>query len=441
MNNNKRSILSLYELNNRVREAIEGNFDEEYWVKAELSEVRVSLKRHCFVELVQTDDSHLPVAKARGVIMNSVYPLLKMNFEETTGQPFQTGLQVLLKVRLTFSEVYGYSLIVTDIDPTFTLGEMVRRRKEILDRLERDGVLHLNQELTLDEPLNRIAVISSPTAAGYGDFCHQLENNVSDYRFEMKLFPALMQGEQTEKSIIQALDNVANENDKWQAVVIIRGGGATSDLSSFETFELANHIAQFSLPVIIGIGHERDTTVLDYVAHTHLKTPTAVADFLIEGIDSCAERLNVLYRNLYDGVCKLQENQRQRIVDALKTLQQFKNSFFLIYQTRLKNINEHLNSSSHQNTTLSRIHIENCENQLKRAIHNELTKEKLNLSLIEQNVQLRDPALILKRGYSMTLKNGHIVKDASTLQAGDCLITRLAQGQVSSTVDNIKSSE
>ena len=274
--------LSLYELNTLVRRAVERSLPEDYWLQAELSDVRTHSAGHCYVEFVQKDTrGNALLAKARGVIWANVYRLLRPYFERETGQTFAAGIKVLVQVKVEFHELYGYSLTITDIDPTYTVGDMARRRREILLRLEEEGVLTLNKELPMPVLPRRIAVISSPSAAGYGDFCSQLSANPYGFVYETKLFPAVMQGEQVESSVVAALNKINETFDCWDAVVIIRGGGAVSDLAGFDTYWLAYNCAQFPLPIITGIGHERDDTVLDLVAHTRVKTPTAAAEFLI----------------------------------------------------------------------------------------------------------------------------------------------------------------
>lgn len=285
--------LSLVELNMLVRRSVRACLPDEYWVQAELSDVRSNYSGHCYLEFVQKDSkSNALVAKARGIIWNNVYSRLKPFFERETGQLFVSGIKVLVKVTVDFHELYGYSLTVVDIDPTYTLGDMARRRKEIISRLESEGILTLNKELELPVLAQRIAVISSATAAGYGDFCNQLEHNPYGFVFYPHLFQAVMQGDKVELSIIAALEKIYQTQEKWDVVVIIRGGGATSDLSGFDTYNLAAHCAQFPLPVLTGIGHERDDTVLDVVSHTRVKTPTAAAEFLINHLRGTAEALD-----------------------------------------------------------------------------------------------------------------------------------------------------
>ena len=307
--------LSLLELNALVRRSLEQCLPDEYWIQAELSDVRSNTTGHCYLEFIQKDPrSNSLVAKARGVIWNNIYRLLKPYFEESTGQLFTSGIKVLVKVTVQFHELYGYSLTVLDIDPTYTLGDMARRRREILLQLEEEGVLTLNKELEMPVLPQRIAVVSSATAAGYGDFCHQLKHNSGGFFFYTELFPALMQGNQVEESVLAALDCINARISEFDVVVIIRGGGAASDLSGFDTYLLAAACAQFPLPVITGIGHERDDTVLDSVAHTRVKTPTAAAELLIQRVGEAAERLEELSACLQQGAYTLLEQEQRRLV-------------------------------------------------------------------------------------------------------------------------------
>ena len=281
------TVLSLYELNNLVRSTLETTLEPSYWVKAELAEARVASNGHFYCEFVQKDaDTNTFLARARGVMWNRTYNLLGPLFERATGERLRAGLTVLVEVEPEFHEVYGFSLKIVDIDPSFTMGDMARRRKEILDTLTAAGIIDDNKTLPLPQLLKNIAVVSSASAAGYGDFCDQLSNNPYGLYFNIKLFPAIMQGENVPQSIMHALEEIANEcyegEHGWHCVVIIRGGGATSDLADYENLELATAVAQMPVPVIVGIGHERDETVLDFVANTRVKTPTAAAAFLIE---------------------------------------------------------------------------------------------------------------------------------------------------------------
>ena len=291
----EKEALSLLELNTRIRGALSRAFPETCWVRAEMSDVRVNTSSgHCYLEFVEKNaQTGQLVAKVRGSIWAKTFRMLKPYFEMETGQMFASGLKVLVKVSVEFHELYGLSLTVLDIDPAYTLGDMVRKRMEIIRQLQEEGVFTLNKELPFPLLPRRIAIITSPTAAGYEDFMNQLTRNKGGYPFYTKLFPALMQGERTEASVIAALDRIYQHQDLFDVVVIIRGGGATSDLNSFDSYLLAANCAQFPLPIITGIGHERDDTVVDLVAHTRMKTPTAVAEFLISRMDSVVSDLQV----------------------------------------------------------------------------------------------------------------------------------------------------
>ena len=426
--------LSLYELNALVRQSVRLSMPDAYWVQAELSDVRTNYSGHCYLEFVQKDPkSNALLAKARGIVWSNVFRELKPYFERETGQAFVAGLKVLVKVTVDFHELYGYSLTVSDIDPTYTLGDMAKRRREILQRLEEEGVLTLNKELDLPELAQRIAVISSPTAAGYGDFCDQLERNAFGFVFYTKLFPAVMQGEQVEASIIRALNRINAEAGRWDVVVIIRGGGATSDLSGFDTYELATNCAQFPIPIITGIGHERDDTVIDMVAHTRVKTPTAAAEFLINHLRETADRLEQYASFFYQEVPGWLGEQKER-------LERFVARIPARVQMRLQN------EGFRQERLVKRIHLAwqtrvmretyrlQLDGRLNAALQSRLQREGGRLQLLEQQVKAASPELLLQKGYSITLKNGKAVTDASALHPGDEVVTRVAKGEFKSKV-------
>ena len=426
--------LSLYELNALVRQSVRLCMPDAYWVQAELSDVRTNYSGHCYLEFVQKDPkSNALLAKARGIVWSNVFRELKPYFERETGQAFVAGLKVLVKVTVDFHELYGYSLTVSDIDPTYTLGDMAKRRREILQRLEEEGVLTLNKELDLPELAQRIAVISSPTAAGYGDFCDQLERNAFGFVFYTKLFPAVMQGEQVEASIIRALNRINAEAGRWDVVVIIRGGGATSDLSGFDTYELATNCAQFPIPIITGIGHERDDTVIDMVAHTRVKTPTAAAEFLINHLRETADRLEQYASFFYQEVPGWLGEQKER-------LELFVARIPARVQMRLQN------EGFRQERLVKRIHLAwqtrvmretyrlQLDGRLNVALQSRLQREGGRLQLLEQQVKAASPELLLQKGYSITLKNGKAVTDASALHPGDEVVTRVAKGEFKSKV-------
>ena len=407
--------LSLYDLNALVRRSLEQCLPDTYWIQAELSDVRTNSTGHCYLEFVQKDArSNNLIARARGTIWSNVFRLLKPYFEEATGQAFVSGIKVLVQVTVSFHELYGYSLTVQDIDPTYTLGDMARRRKEILKQLEEEGVLTLNKELEIARLPQRIAVISSPTAAGYGDFCHQLQNNPRGFYFHTELFPALMQGERVEESVLAALDKVNARLDKFDAVVIIRGGGATSDLSGFDTYLLAAACAQFPLPIITGIGHERDDTVLDSVAHTRVKTPTAAAEFLIDRMSDAADELEVLTGRLYDGVRSLLAQEHQKLV---------------AYRNRIP-------SAAYRYISDAKLALLTVRKDIVQASALSLSRQRHRLELLRQRLVDASPEKQLSRGYSITLKDGRVVKHVSLLHEGDEITTRLYGGELTSVVTN-----
>ena len=408
--------LSLYDLNALVRRSLEQCLPDEYWVQAELSDVRTNSTGHCYLEFIQKDPrSNNLIAKARGTIWANVYRLLKPYFEESTGQAFVSGIKVLVQVTVSFHELYGYSLTVQDIDPTYTLGDMARRRREILKQLEEEGVLTLNKELEMPVLPQRIAVVSSPTAAGYGDFCHQLKNNSRGFFFHTELFPALMQGDRVEESVLSALDAILNRQEDFDAVVIIRGGGATSDLSGFDTYLLAAACAQFPLPIITGIGHERDETVLDSVAHTRVKTPTAAAEYLINCMDLAADELEVLISQLHESV-------RSRLTEEHRKL--------ISYRNRIP-------SAVVRRVSDAKLALLTTRKDISLAVQTLLSRQRHRLELLQQRLADASPEKMLARGYSITLKDGKVVKNGDVLQLNDEIVTRLYQGEIVSIVTDL----
>ena len=405
--------LSLLELNGRVKSTIQFEMPDAYWVQAEISSISPSGQGHCYLELVQKDATGRSfLAKAKANIWRGTWLKLKPYFEAQTGETLKVGMKVLLQVTVTFHEVYGYSLVVQDIDPTYTMGDMARRRKEILEQLTKDGVIGLNKELEIPDLPNRIAVISSATAAGWGDFRNQLDGNIYGFRFYVKLFPALMQGDDVERSVISALNAVADRRDDFDLVVIIRGGGAVSELSCFDSYNLAFNIANFPLPVITGIGHERDDTVADVVAHTKVKTPTAAAEFIINRVFDTATRLEDLTRRMGDAVQDRMNSENVRI----ERLSQKLPSLFAVLKAR-------------QEQLLETVWIRSVN-----GVRNLLTAQTHKLEIVDKTLSAADPAVILKRGYSLTRAGGRVVKCASDLKRGDRLTTVFADGSVESEI-------
>ena len=392
--NTSKQRLTLYQLNGLVREVIECEMPHQYWVEAELSECRES-RGHCYMELIERNDENAtPIARASAKCWASRWAMIRPHFERITGQHLTAGMKVLLRVTPQFHEAYGFSWIVSDIDPTYTLGDQARRRQEIIRQLKEEGVFDLQKSLRLPLFCQHIAVISSETAAGYGDFCNQLAD--SPFSFRTQLFPAIMQGEGVEQSIIATLENIyrnyeSNKNDgAFDCVVIIRGGGATSDLSGFDTLALAENVANFPLPIITGIGHERDECILDMVSHIRVKTPTAAAAFLIDRL--------------------------QQILDTIENVQSRLSSLFSVFRTRQE------------------ARIDTLSQQIPLLLERRITAEHHCIQLLEEKAKALDPTLLLRRGYSITLKDGCIVRDPQQLSSGDKIETRLEKGAIHSIV-------
>lgn len=427
---------SLSELTGEIHDVLKEAFPDTYWVRAETSDVHInSASGHCYLEFIEKDpQSNQIIAKARGAIWAKTFRMLKPYFEMETGQHFTSGLKVLVRVSIDFHEVYGFNLNVVDIDPSYTLGDLVRKRQEIIRQLQEEGVFTLNKELSLPALPQRIAVITSPTAAGYEDFINQLFYNKAGYPFYVKLFPALMQGEKTEESIIAALERIDSHRELFDAVVIIRGGGATSDLNSFDSYLLAANCAQFPLPIITGIGHERDDTIIDLVAHTRLKTPTAVAAFLINCMDQAAEQLNLLQQALCTDTLSILNEKKQ-------TLQRIGTLLPATVNNRIERNRSALNLLASKLPTITSGLLERNKNQLElmhqrihTAISSRLLKESRFIELQEQFIRMASPDYILKRGYSLTLRDGKILKSAKAVKSGDHLTTRFSDGEIESEV-------
>ena len=429
--------LTLYELNHLVKDVLESEMPDEYWVEAELSECRES-KGHCYMELIQKDErSATPIAKASAKCWVSKWMLIRPYFERTTGQRLHAGMKVLLKVYPQFHEAYGFSWIITDIDPTYTLGDMARKRQEIIRQLKEEGVFDLQKELQLPLFCQNIAVISSETAAGYGDFCNQLTDNPYGFLFHTQLFPAIMQGDGVEQSVINALEEIfdvqSSQSDMFDCVVIIRGGGATSDMSGFDTLALAENVANF--PIITGIGHERDESILDMVSYLRVKTPTAAAAFLIEHLkevrDSIEDLQNRMIHCAQQKLSALNSNL-SAIADVIPRL-------FSIVKTRqearLDSLFSSLLSSIQQTILAQKSNLATFEQRIPMLIvDRRLTAEYHRLEMLEEKTKSLDPALLLRRGYSITLFKGKAVRDPLALKKGDEIETRIEKGIIKSII-------
>lgn len=426
--------MTLLELNGMVRRAMERGLPGEYWVEAELSEARES-RGHCYMELVEKDPmGNTPVARASAKCWRQTWMMLRPYFERTTGQTLHAGLKVRLRVYAQFHEAYGFSWIVTDIDPTFTMGDMARRRQEIIRQLKEAGVFDLNKELEIPMFAQRIAVISSETAAGYGDFCNQLTDNEYGFAFTTRLFPAVMQGEQVEQSIIAALDRINMMADDFDCVVIIRGGGATSDMSGFDTLALAENVANFPLPVITGIGHDRDESVLDMVSNTRVKTPTAAAALLISRLKATADRIDTCGERIVRAVGYAMERERSRLDRLSERIPSLFSVVRTRHETRLDIMANRISAATIRRMDREEHRIERLSQAMPPLWERRLTAESHRLTMLGQRAQALDPALLLRRGYSITLREGRAVRDAAQLKAGDEIVTRLDKGQIKSVI-------
>ena len=379
---------SLSELCTEIQEVVENDLLERYWVRAEIASL--SARGHCYMELVEKAENNTLAAKVRATCWNNVYSLLSAYFIQETGQALRVGMQVLVEVSVDFHPVYGLSLNIWNIDPTYTQGDLAKQRQATIRRLTEDGVMELQQSLEIPTLVRKVAVISAADAAGYGDFCDQLKNNRFGFRFELSLFAATMQGDLAPRSIIQALGKIASKEEKWDIVVIIRGGGATTDLGCFDDYELASHCAQFPLPILSGIGHTRDISIVDMVTHTSVKTPTAAAEWLIERVAEQVERVNQLE-------VRLQRATQYAVVQENNKLQ--------AYLQRMSYSAQRL-----------------------------IMQEQNNLQMWGKTIELHSPERIFKMGYSLTTLNGKPVMKKEDVKDGDVLKTYVQDGVVESVV-------
>ena len=469
--------LTLFELSQQIKNALNDAFESMVWVVAEISEMKENRSGHCYLELVEKEEENI-VARARATIWSYTYRMLKPYFETSTGQLFTQGLKILVKVSVEFHPAYGLSLNIKDIDPAYTMGDLALQRKEIIDRLQREGVFDMNKELVLPLVPQKIAVISSGTAAGYLDFMNQLESNALGIHFHTHLFEAYMQGKEAVPSIIRALERIFEFEDFFDAIAIIRGGGATADLSCFDNYELAFNITQFPLPVITGIGHEKDDTITDMIAHTRLKTPTAVAEFFINGIEVFYDRLMSFEEEMVSLARVHIESKQSELEDLAGDFQQLTsrfvdkkinqltatgnklqhgvNRFAFNKKYELNNIQHDLHNAVSIWSVEKKNNIESyqrilkretgevifkemskfdrLESNLKNEVFHFLSKENERLHLNEKSVRLLDPEKVLKRGYTLSMKEGEIVKSAKQLSAGDEMETRFSDGSIKSKI-------
>ncbi len=467
--------LTLSELHEAIKDILYGNFEERYWIVAEISQLNVAKAGHCYLELIEKNEKGKTIAKTRATIWSYTFRHLKAYFNDMLDEDLKAGMKVMILAKVEFHEIYGYSLNITDIDPTYTLGDQAKKRQEILNQLKEDGVMEMNKEIELPLVPQKIAIISSETAAGYGDFSEQLKNNAYGYVFYTKLFTATMQGEKAEDSIISALERIYEYEDFFDAVIIIRGGGSKEELSCFDNYLLALNIAQYPLPILTGIGHERDESIADLVAHKKLKTPTAVAEFFIEKLAFFEGRLESSFTKIKENVNNYFSEEKYRIESAnsklspfVKNLLNSQKSNLLIYEENLKKsmnrafIHEHYKLENAQTKiktstkellvrkktklknlageikNLNRFQlvfetkkINNYSERLPQIVQNSITNEKNKLELFSKLLKIVSPEQVLKRGYALLMKDGKIIKSTSGISKNEKLKVKMHDGEFS----------
>lgn len=449
--------VSLFELNQQIKVALKESFPGSVWIRAEIAELRENRNGHCYLDLVEKDEAtNQVVARIRAMIWSYTYRMLKPFFETTTGQPFTEGIKVLIQGAVEFQELFGMSFTIRDIDPAYTLGDIEQGRLKVIQQLENEGVLSMNKEIPLPLVPQKIAIISSPTAAGYGDFIHQLESNSYGIKFYHKLFPAIMQGEKAPTSIAEAFDKIFEFAHFFDVVVLIRGGGASVDLLCFDDYWLCYNITQFPIPVLTGIGHERDLSVADIVAHTNLKTPTAVAEFLINGAGEALNIFNELAQHL-KNIVKEKLNYHHQTTDRLRHhIKPLTQQLLTLKKHQLIVLTERVPHRTH--STIKREHqqldrweklaeqlpshlIKNKKKDL-MILQNKLVlqsqfiikDQKKRVELLAKENQLNDPINILNKGFTLTYLDDQPIKDGADLINDMEISTRFRDGVVKSRI-------
>lgn len=429
--------LSLSELNQLIRQTLDRNLSPSYWVIAEIGELRDSLKGHAYLELVEKSGNQL-AAKIKANIWSYTYQGIRNRFVSATGEALQPGMKILALVNVQFHELYGLSVTIKDIDPTYTVGERAKRKQEIIDRLTREGLIHLNKQYPLPLVPQRLAVISSATAAGYGDFVDQLKTNGSGYQIYCKLYPATMQGNEASSSVVNAITAIESDlsDEKFDLLVIIRGGGATTDMDCFDDYDMAKAIANTSLPVVTGIGHERDECIADLVANTKMKTPTAVAEFVLAGFRGFEERLRENLQIIERRVGSILQREERRVRDKEHLLSHLFLHKIGATKEKLANYSHQLNSLTAMNMKMQHIRLENLEQSLKKNVKIKIDQQKLHLQFLEKELNHSSPNYFLARGYTRTEVKGVPIHQ-SQINKGDQITTFTLSQKITSTIEDI----
>ncbi|NWF97871.1 MAG: exodeoxyribonuclease VII large subunit [Nitrospirae bacterium] len=451
------NFIKLSELSALIKSSIFINFPDEYWVIAEIAQINLHTNSgHCYIDLVEKQDDSI-ITKMRANIWSNTYRIVASNFRKSTGQELQPGMKILILVKVTYHDIHGLSLNIKDIDPGYTLGEMALKRKQVIEQLSKEGLIDLNKKLPLPPVIQNIAVISSADAAGYGDFSSRLANNPYKYRFYHKLFPAYVQGEKADKSILSALNSCLKEKSFFDAVVIIRGGGSTVDLHCFDSYTLAKEIALFPLPVFTGIGHEKDETVADRVAKIRFITPTAVAEFLISKAREFENNIDALKERLVLRTLSIINTEESQINQVSFTLSKYIKEFFKTSNAMLKHIVFSLQASSFSSLQKPALNIKSYEARINSGLIKFISDEKQSLreklktinektshfismqnKIIENihiQINLLNPLNVLKRGYSITTLNGKVLKSIKSVKKTDAISTQLQDGKIISNVE------
>lgn len=449
--------ISLYELQLVIRDSLYMALPDMYWVVAEISEIKENFSGHCYIELVEKNPEEDTIrARAKAVIWSSRYRFLKSYFENTTGETLRSGLKILIRIRIEYHEIYGLSLVINDVDPAFTLGEMALKRQQILKKLEDEGVITMNKELDFPIVPQRVAIISSSNAAGYTDFIKHLKSNTFGYVFYTTLFETPMQGAETEKGVTTALERIASCIEKYDVTVIIRGGGSQTDLSWFDNYNIAYYVTQFPLPVLSGIGHEKDLSVTDIVAYKSLKTPTAVADFLIECMNIAENRLIETSNEIIDKTLVIISENRKRIDDARLKLIPFAKIMISMFKEEISgiliemintgkgyimrashlpvNYRSRLISGARSLMNANSLLLSGEQHNLENLSGNYLSNMKTRIKVLGSSLQILDPLNVLKRGYTITSLRGKIVKRRTEISKDDIIETKFSDGSISSKV-------
>lgn len=428
--------ITLLELQHLIKERLDSGFALPMWVVCEISELKRNYSGHCYLELVEKGgDNGVPRAKASAVIWRTTYASLSSYFSSATGSDLQVGMKVLLKVSVTFHELYGLSLQITDIDPMYTLGDMERERQLTIEKLQKEGVYDMNREHEIPPIIQRLAIVSSRNAAGFQDFYNEL--NSSPYSFEITLFDAYMQGAGAEESIIDALGRIANDMELYDAVIVIRGGGSQSDLACFNSYRLCSHLAQFPLPIVTGIGHDKDQSVADLVAAISLKTPTAVAGYLIDLMADFESYIDQLQGDMVQLAVGVLDNRRRHLEQQGYLLARMSSDMTRSMELRLQQLISSIDHTSQRLVSTKTERLARLDAEIKNRVDSIVKVQRGRLAMAEAMVANRRPERILALGFSIVRAHGAAVKSSSEVNVGEQVSITLGSGEIKANITDI----